>query len=78
MQWNIWAAPRVLRRRKVISVGFAGYFEHGDFDAFRYVWAASEPLAVGPALYYGFRISVASFGFLLHVVERIEYQDGFL
>ncbi len=35
-----------------------------------------EPFGIGPGLHHLLRIGVARFGFLFHVVEVIEHQQG--
>ena len=40
--------------------------------------AAGEPLGIRPALHHVFGFGVARFGFVGHIVEEVEHQQGFL
>ena len=78
VQRNVGAAPGVGRRRQVVGVGFARYLEHGDRDFLCDFRAGGEPFGIGPALDHFFRMLIARFGFLRHIVEEVEHQQGFL
>ncbi len=75
---DVRAGGRVRRRRQVVGVGLARHLEHGDGQALRHFRIAGEPLGLGPALQHGLGVGVAGLGLFLHVMERIEHQQGLL
>ena len=78
VQRNVGAAPSVRRGRQIVGVGFTGYLEHSDRDFFVHFVATGEPLGIRPALHHVFGVGVAGFGFVGHIVEEVEHQQGFL
>ncbi len=75
VQRDIRARPGVRRRGKVIGVGFAGDFEHGDGDLFRQLRARQIPFGVGPGLHNLLGVRVTGLGLIFHVVEVVEHQQ---
>ena len=76
MQRDIRTRPRIRRRREIIGVRFAGDLEDGNSDFFCQLRTVQEPLGVSPGLHNLFSMLVTRFGFLFHVVEVIEHQQG--
>ncbi len=76
MQRDVWARPRIRRRREIIGVRFAGDLEDGNSDFLCQLRTVQEPFGVSPGLHNLFSMLVTRFSFLFHVVEVIEHQQG--
>ena len=78
VQGNVWAAPRIGRRRQVVGIGLASHLKHGQGHALWNSRATRKPLCIRPALHYRFGMGIAFFGHLLNVIKVIKHQEGFL
>ena len=76
MQWNIRAAPGILRRAQVISVGFAIQLEYNNFDFCSQGWLAGKPFGIRPGRHQSFGVQVTGFHLGIHIVESIKHQDS--
>ncbi|STW71965.1 Uncharacterised protein [Klebsiella pneumoniae] len=76
MQRDVWARPRIRRRREIIGVRFAGDLEDGNSDFLCQLRTVQEPFGVSPGLHNLFSMLVTRFSFLFHVVEVIKHQQG--
>ena len=71
MERNIWPAPGVPRRRKVIGIGFAIDFKDGNGNALRERGFTGEPVRIRPRLQDSGRIIVPGC-FFDDIVERVK------
>mmetsp|Transcript_4747 Transcript_4747/g.11949 ORF Transcript_4747/g.11949 Transcript_4747/m.11949 type:complete len:396 (-) Transcript_4747:175-1362(-) len=78
MERDVGSRPRVLRRRQVVRVRFAGHLEDAQRHLLRDPGLCGEPLCLGPTLHHLLGEPVAGLGLLLHVELRVEHKDRVL
>ena len=76
VQRDVRSRPCILGWGQVIGIGFTGHLEHRDGDFLRQFRLAGEPLTISPGL-QNFLGILTVLGLFDHIVECVEYQEGF-